>query len=107
MVLNLIGNEKSNPSLPNVFKWDSISETITGDLISFVDDLRAIGYSLEQAWEIARWVASKLEYLGIQDTPRKRRIDNGPCAGALFDTKEDKITKTVTQEKWIKAKGYT
>ena len=53
--------------------------------------------------------ASKLEYLGIQDTPRKRRLDNGPWTGGLFDTKEDKITKTktVTQEKWIKAKGYT
>ena len=97
MVLNLIWNKNVNPSLPNVFKWASISKTITGDLIAFVDDLRAIGHSLEQAWQIARWVALKLEYLGIQDAPRKRRIDNRPWAGGLFDAKEDNIIKIVTR----------
>ena len=43
--------------------------------------------------------------MGKQDTPRKRKLDNGPWAGGLFDTKEDMITKTVTK-KLNKAKGY-
>ena len=106
VILNLVGNSDFDPSLPNVYKWDNISKRIAGDLIAFVDDLRAIGYSLEHAWTIARWVASCLEYLGIQDAPRKRRIDNGPWAGGLFQTEDLKISKTVTQEKWRKGKRY-
>ena len=31
---------------------------IAGDLISYIDDLRAIGYSMEDVWKIARRVAS-------------------------------------------------
>ena len=62
VVLNLIGNRDFNPALPNVFKWDSISKTIAGGLIAFGDDLREIGFSLEQAWKISRWVASKLDF---------------------------------------------
>ena len=92
----MVGSKKYNPALPNVYKWDSIVKRIAGDLVAFIDDLRAIGYSLEQAWRIARWIASKLEFLGIQYPPRKRRLDNGPWAGGLFDTIKGKITKTVT-----------
>ena len=79
---------------------------IAGDLVAYVDDLRAIGFSLEQAWKIVRWVASKLEFLGIQDTVRKRRIDNGPWAGGKFGTNNQKITKTVAREKWHKGRNY-
>ena len=75
VILNLIGNIEFNPALPNAYKWDSVLKRIAGDLIAYVDDLRAIGFSLEHAWRIARWVASKLEFLGIQDAVRKRRIE--------------------------------
>ena len=106
IILNLVGSKEYNPSLPNVYKWDSIAKRIAGDLVAFIDDLRAIGYTLEQAWLIARWIASKLEFLGVQDAPRKRRLDNGPWAGGLFDTIDGKITKTVTKAKWKKGKDY-
>ena len=106
VILNLLGSKQYNPSLPNVYKWDKVAQRIAGDLIAFIDDLRAIGYNLEEAWRIARWIASKLEFLGIQDAPRKRRLDNGPWAGGLFDTTKGKITKTVTKEKWNKGKKY-
>ena len=104
--LNLIGTADFDPSLPNVYKWDNVSKRISGDLIAFVDDLRAIGHSLEHAWSIARWVASRLEHLGAQDAPRKRRIDNGPWAGGVYNTDNMKISKTITQEKWTKGKTY-
>ena len=49
IILNLVGSKKYNPALPNVYKWDSRAKRIAGDLVAFIDDLRAIGYSLEQA----------------------------------------------------------
>jgi len=104
--LNLIGNENFNPSLPNVMKWNTIYHRIAGDIKAYVDDLRAIGWSLEHAWKIARQIASRLQYLGIQDAARKRRIDNGPWAGCIYLSSESKIQKTVTKEKWTKGKEY-
>jgi polyhydroxyalkanoate synthesis regulator phasin len=87
-------------------KWDEALNTIAGNLLGFVDDLRASGYSMEEAWAVARQVASQLQYLGIQDAPRKRRPPSqtpGAWAGSVFSTKAGKVTKSVTQEKWTKA----
>ena len=55
---------------------------------------------------MARQVASRLQYLGIQDAPRKRRPPSqtpGAWAGSVFSTKADKVTKLIMQEKWTKA----
>ena len=106
VVLNMIGNKDYNPALPNVYKWDSINNRIAGELLAYIDDLRALGFSLEHAWLIARWIASKLQYLGIQDAARKRRIDNGPWAGGVYNACNQEITKTVTQPKRDKGQQY-
>ena len=74
IILNLIGSESFNPAYPNVFKWNKLKQRISGDLKAYVDDLRAIGWSLEHAWIIARWIASRLQYLGIQDAARKKKV---------------------------------
>ena len=86
MELNLTGNKDYIPAFPNVYKWDSRLERITGELIAYIDDLRSIGFSLEQAWLISRRVCSYLQYLGIQDAARKRRLDEGPWAGGVYTT---------------------
>ena len=104
--LNLIGNKDYNPSLPNVMKWNGVYNRIAGDIKAFVDDLRALGWSLDHAWEIAHLIASRLQYLGIQDAPRKRRIDNGPWAGCIYISTDTKVQRTVTVDKWTKGKGY-
>ena len=104
IILNLIGNHQYNPSFPNVYKWDNIAKRIAGDIIAYVDDLRAIGFSMEQAWLIARRVGSYLQHLGIQDAARKRRLDEGPWAGGVYATTDRNITKTVTKEKWEKGR---
>jgi hypothetical protein len=106
IILNLPGDPGFDPTFPEVMKWDSMFGRLAGDLIAFVDDLRISGYSEEHAWAIARLVASRLQYLGIQDAPRKRRVDGGAWAGAIMNTAGGRITKTVSQEKWDKAKGY-
>jgi len=104
IVLNLIGNANFNPSLPNVFKWNAREKKLAGEIKAYVDDLRALGWDLNHAWLIAHMIASRLQYLGIQDAPRKRRLDNGPWAGTIYQTSASKIAKTVTPEKWQKAK---
>ena len=58
IVLNLIGSKDYNPTYPNVYKWDSRMKRIAGDLIAYVDDLRALGFSMEEVWKIARRVAA-------------------------------------------------
>ena len=107
IVLNLPGDPHYNPSKPRVMKWDNLLAKIAGDILGFVDDLRASGHSREYAWGVARQMASRLQYLGIQDAPRKRRppsLTPGAWAGAVFATKDSKVTKSVTKEKWTKAK---
>jgi hypothetical protein len=88
-------------------KWDKVIDNIAGDIMAFVDGLWASGLAEEQCWQIARQVASRLQYLGIQDAPRKRRppVQNpGAWVGAIFSTSANKITQTVSQAKWDKGK---
>lgn len=106
IILNMLGDSTYNPALPNVYKWCSKRKQMAPDMTAFVDDLRALGLSYEQAWKVARQIASRLQYLGIQDAPRKRRLDNGPWAGGVYGTDNGQITKTVTNEKWNKGKRY-
>lgn len=49
VVLNLPGMERYDPSLPNVMKWNDRVQRIAGDVITFVDDLRATGYDKENS----------------------------------------------------------
>jgi len=106
IVLNLIGSENYNPALPNVYKWNDLAAHIAGEIKAYVDDLRVIGFNLEHAWAIARLIASRLQFLGIQDAPRKRRTDNGAWAGTIYHTSSTKIQTTVSVIKWKKAKDY-
>ena len=106
VILNLVGNKNYNPALPNVIKWKKNVRRIAGDIKAYVDDLRPVGWSMEHAWSIARHIASRLQFLGIQDAPRKRRVDNGPWTGSIYIASEASIQKTVTVEKWQKARNY-
>jgi hypothetical protein len=73
----------------------------------FVDDGRATGQTVEHAWAISRQGGSRFQYKGIQDASRKRKPPArkpGAWAGAVFATPASSVTKTVTKEKWEKAK---
>ena len=60
VIFNLPGNDNFKPALPNVIKWNSQQNKLAGEVKSYVDDLRAIGWSTEHAWQIARRVVSRL-----------------------------------------------
>ena len=106
--LNLPGSPEFHPSLPRVMKWNKIKEAMTGDIKAFVDDLRASGVDEEHAWQVARWVCARFQYLGLQHAARKRRPParvTGAWAGSIFSTVNGEISVFVSEEKWMKAKG--
>jgi hypothetical protein len=108
VILNLPGDPLYDPTLPWVMKWNDLVMRIAGDIITYIDDCRASGYNIENAWQVARRLASRLQWLGLQDAPRKRRPSSqvpGAWAGGVFKVGPSSVTKTVTQEKWSKARN--
>jgi hypothetical protein len=97
--LNLPGDKAFDPALPRVMKWDGDIDNIAGDVLTFFDDSRASGLGEEVTWKISRQIASRLQHLGIQDTPRKRRPTmrkTGASAGAFFSTENGTVMQTVS-----------
>ena len=104
---NIPGSADYSPTLPWVMKWNSKSQSIAGDAVTYMDDIRFIGSTAENAWQVARRLASRLQHMGIQDAPRKRRPPSktpGAWAGSIQQVSETAVSKTVTQEKWDKAR---
>jgi len=113
--LNLPGSPDFDPILPWVskvfgdrIKDGKLIERIACNFATFVDDMRAAGYSLEATWQAMRTIASRLNYLGIQDAPRKRRsplkTEAGAWTGALQRIFDTLIVALTSQEKWDKRK---
>jgi hypothetical protein len=97
-----------DPTLPWVIKWNSVVNLIAGDVNTFVDDLRANGFSTENAWQIGRRIASRLQHLGLQDAAQKTRPPSsspGAWAGSVQKITADKVCATSTQEKWTKGRN--
>ena len=72
LILNLPCSEKFNPSMPWLYKLDSRVGQIAPDVVTFMDDSRVTDYSVESCWQASRQLASRLQFLGIQDAARKK-----------------------------------
>ena len=72
IALNLPGDEQFDPARPWLFKWNEKAGQIAGDYVSFVDDFRVTGFSVENCWNCARRLASRSQHLGMQEAARKR-----------------------------------
>ena len=110
VMLNLPGMEESYDTLkPKLIKWNSVLKAAAGDVITFVDDVRIVGSSKEGCHHVHRQFTSRTQYLGIQDAPRKFRPPSqdqaGAWTGTIFKVTRELITKSVSQEKWVKAKA--
>ena len=107
--LNLPSMPEYDPSLPKVMKWNTLTHSIAGDVITFVDDGRVTGSSKESCHRVHRQFASRIQYLGVQDAPRKFRppshTNAGAWTGTVFKVTPTSIVKTVTVEKWSKCKA--
>jgi len=103
---NIPGSTNYDPTLPWVFKFNVSDGCIANDYFVYVDDVRATGNSYDACWLAVQTVASHYNFLGLQDAPRKRRapsIQAGPWAGSTVHTAHDKVTVTVTLDRWRKA----
>jgi hypothetical protein len=63
IVLNLPGDPSYDPTQPRVMKGDADIKNIAGDIVAYVDDLRASGHSIEQTWAIVRQIVSRFAVL--------------------------------------------
>jgi hypothetical protein len=106
VILNLPGSPNFDPTCPKVIKWDSKNNWIACDLVVFVDDLRGSGPTVDLTLALSRTVASRIQYLGIQEASRKRRSPTrspGAWAGGVLRTSASNVHITVSQDKWDKA----
>jgi hypothetical protein len=106
VVMNLPGMDTYDTTKPKLMKVNSLTGVIAGDVVTFVDDVRITGSSREHCHETHRQFASRMQYLGIQDAPRKFRPPSqdqaGAWTGTIFKITRKSITKSVSQEKWMK-----
>jgi hypothetical protein len=72
---NLPGMINFDPTMPLVYKWNASVERVAGDVVTFVDDMRACGFSKDNSWQVIRRITSVLQYLGIQNAPRKPGLE--------------------------------
>jgi hypothetical protein len=107
IVLNMPGEKDYNPGKPWLMKTREDGR-IASDVITYVDDLRTIGASEKLCQEVTHRVASVVNYLGMQDAPRKRRPASqtpGAWAGSLVTTNSEGVYVSVFQERWDKTKA--
>ena len=71
---NLPGSKLFNPALLWIMKWNDLIENTAADIVAFIDDLRYLGVDGETAWTVGRYLGTRLQYLGVQDTPQKNKI---------------------------------
>jgi hypothetical protein len=104
--LKLPGSCDYDPSSPWVSKVRADGK-IASDLFTFVDDLRPTGPGRIDCWKAARRAASVLNWLGIQDAPRKRRDSSqspGAWYGSVIRIIPDGAYVLASEDKWDKAK---
>ena len=106
--LNLPGNNDYDPSKPWICKLREDGR-IAIDVHTYVDDLRETAPTQEEAWLAASTMAKGSAHFGLQDAARKRRPPSrspGAWAGAVVETTDDAIYKTVSQERWDKTRNH-
>ncbi|KAI2491134.1 hypothetical protein MHU86_23420 [Fragilaria crotonensis] len=115
VILNLPGMENYDPSLPKVMKWrnGTAGETeghVAGDVVTFADDVRVTGYSKSNCWDVYHQFASRIQFLGMQNAPRKFRppsqLDAGAWTGTIFKIRASHITNPCPKRNGTKEGGW-
>jgi hypothetical protein len=88
---------------------------IANDFVDYIDDVRPCGNGVtkeeaeEETHQATRRIASVINYLGMQDAPRKRRPPlqkPGAWNGCLVETNENGVFRKVSQERWDKTRSH-
>jgi hypothetical protein len=104
--LNLPGMASYTPTLPWVSRLQS-DGTLAAGVPRFVDDLRPVGQSEEDCWQVTHAIATRYSFLGLQIAARKIRPPSqhpGAWAGTHAFILPKGIGLTCGPEKWDKAK---
>ena len=109
MILNLPGTRDYDPRHAKVLKWDSRKNRLAGDLITYIDDSRGPGLSADHAWQVRHHHATWMQYLGMQDAPRKAEAPAQAqprdwIGGSLRITPEG-IWISIPVQKWMKLRS--
>ena len=101
---NLPFTQAYKASLPRIRKVRR-DGGLASEVVQYVDDLRIVAHSEEQAWLASSQIAKGLAWLGLQDAARKKRRASqrpGAWAGSVISSDTAQVTKSVTQERWEK-----
>ena len=104
--LNLPGQSDYDPAWPWVAKTHEDRKLAT-DTFQYVDNVRPTGNDKSKCWDACHTFGSWVNYLGLQDAPRKCRPHSrspGPWAGSMVETNGETISVLIAQEKWEKWK---
>ena len=109
VIQNLPGSKEYDPSLPWVFKWNSIDKVMPAFMETYIDDVKAGGSSEANCRRATHQIGSRLNYLGEQDAARKRsQASKVPrvWTGAKCLSREGVgLFVLAPQPKWDKAKA--
>jgi len=108
VILNLPGSAGYDPTQPRVWRYNPVTQGLVATVLSYVDDLRALGLSEAECWQVMHKVATVLTALGIQVAGRKRvrpqqSQDRGQAMVAWGDETGGGVR--ATRAKWSKAKA--
>lgn len=107
--MNFPGTPDYDPTMPWMYKWNSIRGCMPAFFGTYVDDVRTGAWSEDSCRSATRSVASIVNYLGQQDAARKRRPPSkvpGAWAGSMCISLDGVgLFVMSTQGKWEKAKG--
>jgi hypothetical protein len=112
--LNLAGTASFDPRRPWVSKRRE-DKCIANDFVDYIDDVRTCGNgetkekAEEETHRVTRRIASVINYLGMQDAPRKRRPPlqkPGAWNGCLVETNKNGVFQKVSQERWDKTRSH-
>lgn len=92
-----------------MYRFDEVNNRMASFVISYVDDLRTGAQDKELCDKVTHEVASKVNYLGQQDAPRKRgeaSQEPGAWAGSVIvSRKGEGLYVTISQEKWERVRN--
>jgi hypothetical protein len=107
--LNLPGTSDYNPSMPWVYRWNSRQSQMAAFFGTYIDDIRGGGASEIDCRNTIHRTASRINYLGQQDAPRKRgQATQSPRAWAgskCLAVANEGLYVLSMAGKWTKAKN--
>jgi hypothetical protein len=104
--INVPGSATYRPGRPWISKR-RVDGRIASDIHVYVDDGRSTAPDEELTWQASSRFAKIASFLGLQDTPRKRRPPSqrpGAWSGSCVETTDTQVLVSVSQERWDKTR---